>query len=115
MLHIHSLPTGYCGEHFDRYTNTEAISEFSYPSVALFQNVFKCETFHMKMNSACSFIFKQIKVICIRMVSHLNTDAKTANKNAASFGLGSVNNLISPPNRKIRKQTRFETKAKGNS
>ena len=29
------------------------------------------ETFHMKMSSACSFIFMQIKVIFIRMVSHL--------------------------------------------
>ena len=29
----------------------------------LFQNECKCETFHMKMSSACSFIFTQIKVI----------------------------------------------------
>ena len=37
--------------------------------VPLFQNEFKCETFHMKMSSACSFIFIQIKVIFMRMVS----------------------------------------------
>ena len=41
--------------------------------VHLFQNESKCETFHMKMSSACSFIFMQIKVIFIRMVSHLDS------------------------------------------
>ena len=35
----------------------------------LFQNESKCETFHMKMSSACSFIFIQIKVTFRRMVS----------------------------------------------
>ena len=39
----------------------------------LFQNASKCETFHMKMSSPCSFIFMQIKVIFIRMVSHLDS------------------------------------------
>ena len=34
----------------------------------LFQNESKCETFHMKMSSACGFIFMQIKVIFTRMV-----------------------------------------------
>ena len=29
----------------------------------LFQNESKCETFHLKMSSTCSFIFMQIKVI----------------------------------------------------
>ena len=29
--------------------------------VPLFQNEFKCETFHMKMSSECTFIFMQIK------------------------------------------------------
>ena len=38
-----------------------------------FQNKSKCETFHMKISSACSFIFLQIKVIFIRMVSHLDS------------------------------------------
>ena len=41
--------------------------------VPLFQNESKCETFHMKMSSACSFIFMQIKIIFIRMVSQLNS------------------------------------------
>ena len=35
--------------------------------VPFFQNESKCETFHVKMSSACSFIFMQIKVIFIRM------------------------------------------------
>ena len=37
------------------------------------QNESKCETFHIKISSACSFIFLQIKVIFIRMVSHLDS------------------------------------------
>ena len=41
--------------------------------VPLFQNESKCETFHMKMSSACSFIFIQIKVMFIRMISHLDS------------------------------------------
>ena len=41
--------------------------------VPLFQNKRKCETFHMKMSSACSFIFMQMKVIFIRMISHLDS------------------------------------------
>ena len=41
--------------------------------VPLFQNESKCESFHMKMNSACSFIFMQIKVIFLRMISHLDS------------------------------------------
>ena len=41
--------------------------------LSLFQNESKCETFHMKMSSACSFIFMQTgKVIFIRMVSHVS-------------------------------------------
>ena len=39
--------------------------------VSLFQT--ECETFHMKMSSAYSFILMQIKVIFIRMVSHLDS------------------------------------------
>ena len=38
------------------------VSEFSVP---LFQNESKFEAFHMKMSSACSFIFMQIKGIFI--------------------------------------------------
>ena len=41
--------------------------------VPLFQNESKCETFHMIMSFACSFIFMQIKVIFIRKVSHLDS------------------------------------------
>ena len=41
--------------------------------VPLFRNESKCETFHKKMSSACSFIFMQIKVIFIRMVSQLDS------------------------------------------
>ena len=41
--------------------------------VPLFQNESKCETFHMKMSSACSFILMQIKVIFITTVSHLDS------------------------------------------
>ena len=42
--------------------------------VPLFQSESKCETFHMKMNSACNFIFMQVKVIqvFIRIVARLN-------------------------------------------
>ena len=39
----------------------------------LFQNESKCEIFRMKMSSACSFIFMQIKVIFKRMVLHLHS------------------------------------------
>ena len=41
--------------------------------VPLLQNEFKCETLHMKMSSSCSFILMQIKLIFIRMVSHLDS------------------------------------------
>ena len=41
--------------------------------VPLFQNESTRETFHMKMSSACSFIFMQIKTIFIRMVSHVDS------------------------------------------
>ena len=41
--------------------------------VPLFQSESKCETFHMKMSSARGFFFMQIKVIFIRMVSHLDS------------------------------------------
>ena len=41
--------------------------------VPLFQNESECETFQMKMSSACSFILMQIKAIFITMVSHLDS------------------------------------------
>ena len=46
-----------------------------YPSwlVPLHQNESKCKTVHVKMISAYSFIFIQIKLIFIRMVSHLDS------------------------------------------
>ena len=51
----------------DLATNRPCLSTL----VPLFQNESKCETFHMKMSFACSLIFMQIKVIFIRIVSHL--------------------------------------------
>ena len=45
-----------------------------------FQNESKCETFHLKMTSACSFIFMQIKVIFIGMVSHFRFALKQRHK-----------------------------------
>ena len=39
----------------------------------LFQNESKCETSHMKMSSACSFIFMQIKVIFIKAPANEDT------------------------------------------
>ena len=41
--------------------------------VPLYQTESKCETFHIKMSSVRCFIFMQIKVIFIRMVSHLDS------------------------------------------
>ena len=41
--------------------------------VPLFQSESKCEVFHTKISSACSFFFIEIKVIFIRMVSHLDS------------------------------------------
>ena len=52
--------------------------------VPLFQNESKCETCHMKMSSACSLLFMQIKVIFIRMVSHLDS---FLNREAREAGL----------------------------
>ena len=45
--------------------DSETTNNRPFPSslVPLFQNESKCETFHMKMSSACSFISMQIKVI----------------------------------------------------
>lgn len=47
------------------------IRPFPSALVPLFQNECKCETFQMKMSSACSSIFMQIKGIFIWMVSQL--------------------------------------------
>ena len=55
--------------------STDFYSLLTVPSslVPLFQNESKCETIHMKISSACSFIFMQIKVIFIRIVLHLDS------------------------------------------
>ena len=47
--------------------------QFPSSPVPLFQSESKCETFHMKMSSTRRFFFMQIKVIFIRMVSHLDS------------------------------------------
>ena len=49
----------------ERLTESIIVVNRPFPSslVPLFQNESKCETFHMKISSACSFIFMQIKVI----------------------------------------------------
>ena len=51
-----------------------------------------CESFHMKMSSACSFIFMQIKVIFIRIVSHLDSLWNRGTRRLANglFPLGEV-------------------------
>ena len=49
------------------------------------QSESKCETIHMKMSSACRFIFMQIKVIFIRMVSHLDS---LWNRGTRELGIG---------------------------
>ena len=79
-LAFHQLkqPVLYLQSGFHRYSKWDATIDNGYnkpfPSslVPLFQNEFKCEAFHMKMSSAWSFIFMQINVIFIRMVSHLD-------------------------------------------
>ena len=53
--------------------------------VPLFQNESNCKTFHMKMSSACSFIFTQIKLIFIGMVEHLDW---LSNKGTRELGNG---------------------------
>ena len=68
-----------------------SIANRPFPSslLPLFQNESKCKTFHMKMNSACSFIFMQIKVIFIRMVSHLDSPW---NRGTRKLGNGLLSN-----------------------
>ena len=71
------------------YTETNSMNR-PFPSslVPLFQTESKCETFLMKMSSACSFIFMQIKVIFIRMVSHLDS---LCNRGIRDLGNGLFN------------------------
>ena len=74
--------------------------------VPLFQNESKCETFHMKMSSACmrSFIFMQIKVIFIRMVSLFLFALKQRHKATHDCLLSRSIGNVSKPQR--RHQTR---------
>ena len=64
-----SVLISYCSQAVTTYLNRPFPSSL----VPLFQSESKCETFHMKMSSAHSFFFMQIKVIFIRMVSHLDS------------------------------------------
>ena len=75
-------PPGYCmptriqgsqSTWIDTIDGSQTNRPFPSSLVSLFQNESKCEPFHMKMSSAWSFIFMQIKVILIRMVSHLDS------------------------------------------
>ena len=72
-----------CSNEFDacafQYTGPQN-RPFPSSLVPLFQNESKCETFHMKMSSACSFIPMQIKVIFIRMVFFLIKDLGLINQ-----------------------------------
>ena len=60
----------------------------------LFQNESKYEAFHMKMGSACSFIFMQIEVIVITMVSHLDSLLNRGTRELGNGLLGSVVGLV---------------------
>ena len=79
LLALKTLAPFKCTSHFA--FSSQALSSLfrnfnrPFPSslVPLFQSESKCETFHMKMSSAGSFFFRQIKVIFIRMVSHLDS------------------------------------------
>ena len=62
------IPDLYCSETICKFNRP-----FPGSLVPLFQNKSLCETFYMKMSSARSFILMQIKVIFIRMVSHLDS------------------------------------------
>ena len=59
--------------------------------VPLFQTESKCETFHMKMSSARSFFFMQIKFVFMRMVSHLDL---LWNKGTRELGNGLLGNIF---------------------
>ena len=65
-------------------------SPFPSSLVPLFQNESKRETFHMKMSSAWSFIFMQIKVIFIRMVSYLDSPWNRGTRELGNGLLGSA-------------------------
>ena len=70
-----SSRTGYRVELETHKKDPILIPNRPFPSslVPLLQSESKCETILMKMSSTCSFIFMQIKLIFIRMVSHLDS------------------------------------------
>ena len=68
---LHRLPNG--DERPIAYASRSLNRPFPSSLVPLFQNESKCESIHMKMSSAFSFIFMQIKAIFMRIVSHLDS------------------------------------------
>ena len=62
-------------QYYIKHINGAILANRPFPSsfVPLFQSESKCETILMKMSSTCSFIFMQIKLIFIRMVSYLDS------------------------------------------
>ena len=73
-----------------------AISEFLF---SLFQNNSWCKTFHMKMSFTDKFIFMQIKLIFIWMVSHLDSFWNRGKRKLGNglFGSRIVPRVISYP------------------
>ena len=55
------------------YTRTPWIGHFRVPLCLCFKASLSAKSFLVKMSSACSFIFMQIKVIFLRKVSHLDS------------------------------------------
>ena len=70
---IHARTHDTCLEKRGYMTSRWRNRPFPSSLVPLFQSESKSETFHMKMSSARSFFFMQIKVIFIRMGSHLDS------------------------------------------
>ena len=62
------------GTEFQRYGGPQLSRQKNRPFPSSLVPLFQNEPFiSVKMNSACSFIFKQIKVIFIRMVLHFDS------------------------------------------
>ena len=66
---VHGLQTGY----IHLINLITVIDHFRVLLCLCFENESKCETFHIKLRSVCSFIFVQIKVIFIRMFSLIDS------------------------------------------
>ena len=77
----------------------------------LLQN--ECKTFHINMSSAGSFIFMQIKVIFISMVSHLDLLWNRSTRELGNGLLGAWRTSVWMQNNFFF-FFRFETEAKGN-